>query len=91
MASVKNPSDVQEKQILVRAGPFEDSVQIETNHDVVPEIVVLEGNDPYKDSPYGSIPSWSVRFDDHDEKAIPQENLIKVFNLGYWNSICYVL
>ncbi|GIY90887.1 hypothetical protein CDAR_491063 [Caerostris darwini] len=81
--------------------------------DVVPEIVVLEGNDPYKDSPYGSIlpgvrvmarwkdgfyypgvvqsqeleGRWSVRFDDHDVRAIPQENLIKVFNLDIGTAV----
>ncbi|GBM19260.1 TP53-binding protein 1 [Araneus ventricosus] len=73
----------------------------------VEEIVVSDGNDPYKDSPYGSIlpgvrvmarwkdgyyypgivqsqeleGRWSVRFDDNDIRAIPQENLIKVYNL----------
>ncbi|CAL1264124.1 unnamed protein product [Larinioides sclopetarius] len=73
----------------------------------VEEIVASDGNDPYKDSPYGSIlpgvrvmarwkdgyyypgivqsqeleGRWSVRFDDNDIRAIPQENLIKVYNL----------
>ncbi|XP_055946073.1 uncharacterized protein LOC129976491 isoform X1 [Argiope bruennichi] len=79
----------------------------------VEEIVISDGNDPYKDSPYGSIlpgvrvmarwkdgyyypgivqsqeleGRWSVRFDDNDIRAIPQENLIKVYNLELNTSV----